>query len=450
MITKLVREHINNNPSITTNTDISSKREIEETMATALTNVVEVKETNKSTTNDDKVAVTTKYYENECKEPTIISARRHSKEKAALPTDINPWTLMESFKIIEAEESKAAQKSKAVQKRQEMASALNDQIRRNEETSRLEKAEDENFLEIQRKSLEQWKKEQEAVIQKEEQKILQLRKVRQEQVEESKRRRKAELHEARSRELKEIEDLKCTLENEEDRKRTKKERERQRWGLIKEENAKEVVERKLQKIREAEMDAKLMADMKVRYDIEEKRKAKALGKKTGRAEENSKKLFEVVAFKKREEMIEFEKKLLEQAKVREQAQAAEETRRQEALQKKKRDITESNRKMAEEKSRRERNIEKEKETYSLQFLRDQEALLEEKEAFRAKQNETKQKYRQNLHNQIEEKSSLQADSDGMTSVERSINKKVSTKVLSNFFGVFFHCTGKFLILSFII
>jgi len=211
----------------------------------------------------------------------------------------------------------------------------------------------------------------------------------------------------------------------------KKERERQRWGLIKEENAKEIADRKLQKIREAEMDAKLMADMKVRYDSEEKKKANALGEKKGRAEENSKKLFEVVALKKREEMIEFEKKLLEQAKVREQAQAAEETRKQEALQKKKRDITECNRKMAEEKSRRERNLEKEKETYSLQCLREQEALLEEKEDLRAKQNETKQKYRQNLHNQIEEKNSLKADSDGMTSVERSINKKIMVKIESS-------------------
>jgi len=222
LITKLVREHINNNPSITADTDTSSKRDLEKTMATAITKVVKLKETNTPTSNNDEVAITAKYDDGECKEPPLISSRHHSKEKAVLPTDINPWTLMETFKIIEAEESKTIQKSKAVQKRQEMASALNDQIHRNEETSRLEKAEDENFLEIQRKSLEQWKKEQETVIQKEEQKILQLRKARQEQVQESKRRGKAELHEARSRELREIEDLKCTLKNEDDRKRTKK------------------------------------------------------------------------------------------------------------------------------------------------------------------------------------------------------------------------------------
>ena len=141
------------------------------------------------------------------------------------------------------------------------------------------------------------------------------------------------------------------------------------------------------------MDAKLMADMKKKYDDEEKKRANALEDRKVKLEMNGQLLREAGAFNQREEMIKVEKKLLEAAEARERAQSLREQKKRDLERKKKEAITSSNKEMAEEKRRRDKEIEKENEAYALKCLKEKEALILEEEAERIKQHETKQKYR---------------------------------------------------------
>ena len=76
------------------------------------TKVAERKGTSRSKPGEEKVAVATKH---NCEHKQLADTFcRQLKENFGLITDVDPWTLMETFKIIEAKKAKVAQKSKAV------------------------------------------------------------------------------------------------------------------------------------------------------------------------------------------------------------------------------------------------------------------------------------------------------------------------------------------------
>jgi hypothetical protein len=337
--------------------------------------------------------------------------------------DINPWNLIETFQVIEAEDTIAIGKAKAAQKQKDMASNLNVQIQLKTEAKRLEKENDEKILSIQANAIKQWKEEQKHREDVEKEKILYLRKVRQEQIEESSRRKKKESAESRANELQEIERLKETLREEEKEKREKKEQERIKWDRIKAENALDVHERELRKQEEMKTDAKLMSDLKERLD---KKEAKRIAAFEGRA---AKMEMNVVALsgadaKKKEEKRQFEMKLLHQTKERIKAEVLMEKEKEKHRKEMKELIIETNKQLAEDRKCREQELEKEEEAYAKQCLKEKESLLAEEEEKKLKQNRTKLQYQAFLWTQIEEKEKQNAASDEMTSVERSMNKKV--------------------------
>ena len=356
------------------------------------------------------------------------SVNKTQQSKELELDNLNPWTTIETFQIVENEESNEEKKMRAAKKQEDMASVLHDQIKLKSEAARKEKTEDDRFVAIQRQAIKEWEEEQESSAKLEQEKITELKKLRQDQVEETERKRKAELSKKITTELREIEEIKEALNEEEQLKVRRKLCEREKWERITIENAKKLEIRKLEKEKEARMDAKLMEDLKAKYDEEERKREKALEDRKVKLELNGQLLSEAGAFNKREETIKFEKKLLEAAEAREHAQALRERKKQELERKKKNEITISNKLMAEERRRRDREIEKENEAYSIKCLKEKEALLEEEEQTRIKQHESKVKYRKILQEQMEEQKQHKAQFDGMTPVERSMNKKVRISI----------------------
>ena len=333
--------------------------------------------------------------------------------------------MIETFQIIENESSIEQKKAKEIQKQKDVALTLDDQIQLKNETDKLNKREDDKFLEIQRNTIREWEDEQMLNEKAKDDKISELKNLRQKQVEETERKRKNERSEKLSSEIKEIECIKLDLINQEELKHQRKLEERGKWESIKTENAKKLEQQKLQKIEEAKMDAKLMEDMKRKYDEEESKRVHTLEDRKVKLEINGQLLSEAGTFSKREKMIEFEKDLLEAAAVKERGQALREMQKQDYERKKKQLITQCNKKMAEEKQRQEREAEKENETYALKCLQEKEALrIREEEAGRMQMQETKLQYRKALQSQIDEQKKNRANFDGMTEVELSMNKKV--------------------------
>lgn len=347
--------------------------------------------------------------------------------------------MIETFQIVENEHLIEEKKVKAEQKQKDMAKALHEQIRIKKDAVQKEKAEDDKFLAIQRNAIKEWEEEKVLSSQIEQQKIAELKKVRHQQVEETERRRKAEQQEKISRELKEIEDIKIALEMEEEEKHRKKQLELEKWERITAENSRKLEQRRLQKEVEAKMDAKLMEEMKKKYDEEGRKRAKALEDRKVKLELNGELLKEAGAFGKREETIKFEKMLLEAAEARERAQALREKEKHDEERKKIQLITESNKQMADERKQHEKEIEKENEEYALKCLKEKEELLREEEHDRIKEHETKEKYRTILQQQIDEQKKCNAHFDGMTIVERSMNKKVCSFLLDYLFYTFLFC-----------
>ncbi len=416
-----VDSYLSTVPSIVTTTNIQNVSDLEQTISEELKSVTRRKPS-RTHLNKSKVHESDKDESKTEKNPQNIFEQNPSKIEI---DNLNPWTMIGTFQIVENEESNEDKKMRAVRKQEDMASALHDQIELKNKAVKKEKDEDDKFVSIQRQAIKVWEEEQKLSAKIEQGKIAELKRVRQDQVEETERKKKAELSKKISTELKEIEEIKSALYEEEELKHKRKLLEREKWDRITIENAKKLEIRKLEKEKEARMDAKLMEDMKAKYVAEERKREKAMEDRKIKLEANGQLLSEAGAFNKREEMIKFEKKLLEAAEAREKAQALKERKKKDLERKKKNQITESNKLMAEERRRREREIEKENEAYAIKCLKEKEALLEEEEEKRVKQHENKVKYRKILQEQMEEQKQNVAQFDGMTQVERSMNKKVS-------------------------
>ena len=72
----------------------------------------------------------------------------------------NPWTVMDTLKAIEAEESLKADKIKLLADRKEMAKTLDEQMSIEGKLARRKKREDDAYLAQQQRMLNEWKREQ--------------------------------------------------------------------------------------------------------------------------------------------------------------------------------------------------------------------------------------------------------------------------------------------------
>jgi len=339
-------------------------------------------------------------------------------------TDVNPWTLIETFKIRETEESKRNKQHMSELKKKKMAAALNAQVKLKEEAMRSEKAEDDTFVRLHQNSIKEWEEEQRLCAIKQKERTALLKKVRQDQIEASVVQRKEHIAATRAEELKEMQGIAKALAKEEEKKCMKRSKEREKWEHVKAENARKFEERRIRKEDEERMDAKFMADMKAKMDLEDAKRAKAVEDRANKLEASTQMLSEAGASEKREEILKFEQGFLKASHDREHAQVIEEKRKKDALKIKTRLINESNEKLIDEKKRKERAIVQEKDEYAAQWKREVETLQKEQEAKSIKQTETKLKYRQILKDQMEEHKRHLIGSDGMTSVERSMNKEI--------------------------
>jgi len=343
-------------------------------------------------------------------------------------SDASPWTLMEAFKQIETGEIALAAKATTMKSKKDMAAALHQQIRLKEIAKKEREHEDQTFKKLQAQQLQEWQKMQNNAVRLDKEKSEHLRKVREEQIDDLNRRRRSAFDESRSKELEDIENLKGMLDQEERRKREQKEQERLRWKSIVEENDARKKQRQRQKDEEAAMDAKLMEDMKVKLDLEEAKRANAFAERMERNRSIGQQMTKAGAFKDRDKLVEMERKIMKEAQEKQLAEMKRETRQQEARQKKKELIMKTNMKMAEEKIRREKELEQAQEEYAIQCRRETETVKAEGEAKRAKRAATTKEYSRLLNNQIEEQNIQQMKGEIMTPVERSINKEILSKI----------------------
>lgn len=338
---------------------------------------------------------------------------------------VNPWNLIEAYKAVEAEELAEKEKDKSEKKRTQTKSYLDQQIRLKREAELKANKSDEIFVKAQFEELSRWKKEQEQVARLQKEKSLNLRKVRQEQIDKLKQKKRIEEENERLQQLREISNLKDMLKDEEEKKRQKKIQEKKKWDEFQTEQQQILCKRKLMKEKEAEMDAKLMEDMKLKLDSEEENRIKVLNDRISRTSSIADIVSRAGKTDERNNRVELEKLIIDQAAEREKSAMAKEQRRKDMEQKKKLMITKTNLKLAEEKRSRQREIQRSEEIYAIQCSKEKEALLAEEETKRLKDIRTKKEYSELLNLQKEEQERLKDSLNEMTAIEKSINKKVS-------------------------
>lgn len=220
------------------------------------------------------------------KEAKEIPKECSNSKGANVETDVNPWTLIETFQILEIKESEQKKHQMSELKKKKMAKALNDQIKLKEEATKLEKNEDKYFQRQQNEIIKKWEDEQKLIIARETEKIELLKRARQDQIMDNTARRKKHLADTRASDLKEIQQISKALLQEENKKLEKKSKERTKWEGIKTENAKKVEQRRLRKEEEERIDAKLMAESTAKMDLEEAQRFKAIEDRARKLEAN--------------------------------------------------------------------------------------------------------------------------------------------------------------------
>ena len=353
--------------------------------------------------------------------------------------NLNPWSLIETYKILENGEAEQKGQHASEARKKKMAKALNDQVKLKQANLQFEKAEDAKFVDVQRNGQERWEEEQRKLSIIERNKIEQLKKARKDQIEERVRRRESQRKTQREEESREIQNItKALAREEEDRCRRRRE-EKKQWDLIKSENARKIEKRLKIANEEQNMDAKLMADIKDKMDREEAKRVEAIQNRrkdaasaiqrldrNNKLEVNTQMPSDAGAFKKRE-IRKSEQSLLLAAQEKERTLTIEDKKKKEALRAKRKDVTESNKRIVDEKKRQEKLIEVENEAYATQCLKEAKNVKKEEDIAIAKQKETQVQFRQLLDGQVQQKKKqLDTDGDGMTDVERSINKKIIT------------------------
>lgn len=336
----------------------------------------------------------------------------------------NPWELIDKYKILQAKEAARQTFYESEERKKKMAITLNEQIKEKQLSIENEKNEYRKYIKSQEQAVKNWEEEQKKLLSREKQNAEELKKVRENQIKE--RLRLKQMHDAikKEEEFNEIKEIKKALMKEEEEKFKQKLNEREKWEQIMKENVKKLEEQKRRKEEEDRMDAKLMAEMKDKMDKDEAKRVQSIQNRSHKLDINSKLLSDKGAFKKREELRMFEQSLLKAAQERERAQMEEEQRRKENMANRIKLIHETNRKMIEDKRKLKNIIEKEKQIYVAECLKEAEALASEEKENISKQKENKLEYRELLRSQMEDHKQRGSELNCMTSAEWSINKKI--------------------------
>ena len=183
----------------------------------------------------------------------------------------NPWTVMDTLKAIEAEESLKQDKINMLKERKSMAKTLDEQMSIEGIRERQRKKEDDDYLAQQQRMLNEWKREQQFADTIIHEKNVQMRKVRQEQMDEKKARLNKVKEDDRAKELRDIEQCKRELRKEKDEMLKVKISERKRLDAIKVANLER--EKMLEKKRQEDVayEMRLAAEYIAKVDREEVR-----------------------------------------------------------------------------------------------------------------------------------------------------------------------------------
>ena len=343
----------------------------------------------------------------------------------------NPWTVMDTLKAIEAEESLLSDKVTLHANRASMAKTLKQQMSIEDVRLQARKAEDDDYLHQQQRMLNEWKREQHFADQIINSKNEQMRKIRQEQIDEKMARKSKEVEDRRLMEAKTIKQVKAELQKEKDNALEKKEDERKRLEKIKIENLKreEMMERR--KLADAEEEMRLAREYIARADKEQAAREKALEDRMSRYDSIGQQWAESGAGKKQKEAsLALERKIVREAQAKEQADLDRELSDLENLRINKKMMMMTNTEMAANKLRREKEMADKEHIYATRFRREGEAFGAEEELRKAKEKEKAVKHCELLKKQMIEQRIMQKRVD-MNETEMSLNKDQMDKILKD-------------------
>jgi hypothetical protein len=369
----------------------------------------------------------TSNHELKVKETQQLSLANSSDCRLNILNQVNPWTLIQALKVVEAEDFVETEKKRLLAKQQLMCSNLNEQLRLKELTSNLEKLELSELKAKQEQELMLWKQEQENSLRKKEQKLSELHRIRQLQLDERNNQKQRDIEAERIRSSLEIDEIRSSLQREEDDKRRRKEQESERWKDIINENIQRAAEKSRLASEEAEAENRLMAEMRVKLDREQEVRSDLMRNRYHRVEDLARLVSESAIRVKENDEKKREYEILRQVHEKEKAEAEKQKAQSEAKERMQRLINESNMLIIREKKARQDKLEIEAEKYAARCRKENEETMAEKAQTLRKELEIKKSFKEMLDKQIQDRETKIGDTQGMTTVERSINKKVTIK-----------------------
>jgi hypothetical protein len=346
----------------------------------------------------------------------------------------NPWKVLDAYKAVLAEESIFVEKHVASTKKSRMASNLNVQKQEKEMIEAKElKEKRAHDAELQRK-LDEWKQQTKEFERDEQKQTQQLREIRLAQIEESKKQKKVEKEALRIEGERIISKCRAELDHEDCNRRKKQHAEIQRHHRTKKENLKQENIREKMRAQEELEELKSQKEAKHRQEAEDQRRKKEFKDRFARYEEYGKRLeASKLVQEQREESLRLEKKILREAKEKEERDLMREKRDKMQLVERRRQTAETNLQMADEKQRQEKAQQLLDRDYSNNTrIEGEKHLVKEHQKKVAERNDRKKYF--TLLQQQEKQSKIEKKAislDSMTSVERSVNREALEKILGD-------------------
>ncbi|GMI58553.1 hypothetical protein ScalyP_jg10967 [Parmales sp. scaly parma] len=365
--------------------------------------------------------------------PTSSSSKPSSKRIPMVldPDDpkTNPWTVMDTLKAIEAEESLKNDKIKLHADRKAMAASLDSQMSVFTVREKQVKKENDNYLSAQQSMLNEWKREQKFADVIIHDKNLQMRRIRQSQIDEKHARKLAEKQQQRDADIKAIAICQRELQREKDDLGKSKVKAFQAMEKIKLENIEKERLREIQRQKDDDWEKQLAKEYIAKVDREQKAREDALSQRMERYEEIGQQWADAGAGKaQKEAMIKLEQKILREAQAKDQADIDRENRDKRMLEENKRMMMKTNTKMAEDKFRREKAQSDKDFIYASRFRREGESYGAEEEVRKNKDKQKAKAHCELLKAQIEEQRIMQKRVD-MNQTEMSLNKDQMDRIL---------------------
>jgi hypothetical protein len=357
-----------------------------------------------------------------------------TKKKSPLILDpddpkTNPWTVMDTLKAIEGEESLRNDTIKLHQSRKDMAKTLDHQMLKEGVIARQEKKENAEYLAQQQRMLNEWKREQhfaEVILHE---KNLQMKKIRQEQIDEKQARIAKEKADRRAKEERDIAQCKKELRREQEDAQRRKNEAMAAMEKIKIENIKREAILAQRRQDAADEEKRLAAEYIRRADEEQARRDKVLEDRMKRYEDIGQQWADSGAGKKqREATIALEKKILREAAAKEQKDLDRENYDREMLRKNKQMMMATNKSMADAKAKKEKDQADKDFIYASRYRSQGESYGAEQAIEKEKEKLKARAHCELLKKQMEEQR-LQQKRVDMSEVEMSLNKEQMDKIL---------------------